>query len=167
MYCVLCVSYWVLVCVAFLNLLRNFIFYVPQNPKYFPPIYVPRLPAMIIQSIIIIFLRRALDWYSRAFFVSFVALVVYSTALSTCVSEIYLESELMIFWWANDFWFFDDYFFHVYLMTYSEFDYIWKNPREYWLNISKQYTLFFLEIYIPILFTISPWLSINCLCNLF
>ena len=48
--------------------------------------YVPRLPPMMTQSSIIIFFLRALLWYSSAFFVSLVARVVYSTALSTWAS---------------------------------------------------------------------------------
>ena len=95
--------------------------------------YVPRPPAMSIQSIIMIFLRRAFDWYSKAFFVSFVALVVYSTALSTWVSKKVKFHVILLF-----------------KMFYLILDRI---KEKFEKSIDKT---------VPILFTISPWLSINC-----
>ena len=55
----------------------------PQNPMYFPPMYVPRIPAMLIQIITIVFLRQACDLYSSALLVPSVALLMSSSAFPT------------------------------------------------------------------------------------
>ena len=55
----------------------------PQNPMYFPPMYVPRIPAMLIQIITIVFLRHAFDLYSNALLVPSVALLMSSSAFPT------------------------------------------------------------------------------------